>query len=83
MRNWQLQEDTATEAAFLWQRLHRVAEAARTVANLAAAGECTGDYVSDLVGDLDALRFAVGRHHNNLAALRQDLDAESLGAPIA
>lgn len=66
----------------LWTRLSYVSTVVSVVANLAdvaSAGECTGDYVSDLEMDLRDLVAVVGQYADTLDGLRVRLDAESLG----
>ena len=86
MRDRELQEEVSVTLSRLWTRLSYVSDWAANLANLAdvaSAGECTGDYVSDLEMDLRDLVAVVGQYADTLDALRVRLDAESMGAPIA
>jgi hypothetical protein len=77
MRDKQLQEETAFTLAGLRVRLRREAAAVASVAHVARAGECSGDYVSDLVMDLRYLVAVLGQYADTLDGLRVQLDAES------
>ena len=78
MRDKQLQEDVAKFCyGLLWRMHNNIARDARDVMNLAGEGECTGDYVSDLAGDVRELSVYLADMADTLDGLRVQLDAES------
>ena len=84
MRDKQLQEDVAKFCYGLVWRMHNdIGRDACRVMDLAGEGECTGDYVSDLAGDVRELSAYLADMADTLDGLRMQLDAESMGAPIA
>lgn len=84
MRDRELQEDVAKFCyGLVWRMHNNIGRDARRVMDLAGQGECTGDYVSDLVGAVRELSADLADITEALDGLRVQLDAESMGAPIA
>ena len=84
MRDKQLQEDVAKFCYGLVWRMQNdqyrgIGRDALRVMDLAGQGECTGDYVSDLVGDVRELSAYLADMADTLDGLRVQLDAESMG----
>jgi hypothetical protein len=61
----------------VWRMHNNIGRDARRVLDLAGQGECTGDYVSDLVSDVRELSAYLADMADTLDGLRVQLDAES------